>query len=109
MTGLLGRVRCALDILRGAAPAPGPLPTRLVTPPLQSADGAAARQEAALRMMDEDCRGFLLFTFHDGEAEGAERELRMASFVGPDWWPPLVYTLEEIAYARRGYERFQGG
>jgi hypothetical protein len=60
-----------------------------------------ARQEAALKLMDEDCAGFLLLTIHHELVEAGRVDVIAA--VRPEWWPALSETLARIVEAvRRG-------
>jgi hypothetical protein len=101
--GLTDRLVLALDMLLHGPPAAVRASERATLPPrspLKSAKGHAARTEAALRMMDEDCYGFLLFTLHR-EKVGVCAEIRIAEHLHPTWWPAITETLERVAVAER--------
>jgi hypothetical protein len=64
--------------------------------PLGSDEGSGARAEAAMRMMDGDCYGFLLLSVHK-EPVGTVAEIRLAQHMDEAWWPAMAATLERVA------------
>lgn len=63
--------------------------------PLDSDDGFAARQRAAMKLLDGDCHGFLLLTVHrDGSDVKGRIELEAA--LQPHWHPAVARTLERV-------------
>lgn len=101
---LLERVLYALDVLIGSRPPPRRTTVRDVLVagtgnPLSTDAGAAERQEAALRMMDADCHGFVLLTVHD-QPDGIA-VMRVGSFVQEAWWPAVATTLERVVSVAR--------
>lgn len=64
--------------------------------PLESEPGAGARQQAALRMMDPDCYGFLLITIHR-EVIGPRAAIEIAEHLDGSWLPAVATTLERVA------------
>lgn len=68
--------------------------------PLETAEGYQARQDAAMRMMDPDCYGFLLISVHK-EQVGLRAEIEMRNHVDPSWWPAIGETLSRIAQVAR--------
>jgi hypothetical protein len=102
---MIDRLIVALDVLLHGPPSP---PDRRgndraylpAESPLATEEGHAARTEAALRMMDEDCYGFLLFTLHR-ESVGVCAEIRMADYLHPTWWPAVAEALDRVSYVER--------
>lgn len=68
--------------------------------PLETDAGYATRQEAALRMMDPDCYGFLLVSVHR-EAVGLRAEIELHSHIDPSWGPAMAETLDRVAAVAR--------
>ena len=95
------RMRLAADVLvRGPVGSPARRERAFLpaTSPLTTEQGHQARTEAALRMMDEDCYGFLLVTVHR-EKVGVCGEVRMLQHIHPTWWPAIVQTLDRLSEA----------
>lgn len=64
------------------------------------------RQEAALRLMDADCVGYVLLTLHEDESLPATTgHVDLICAVKPEWWPPVAVTLERIIEGVRGRRR----
>lgn len=103
---LLLRLGHAAEALAGGPDpdVPQRVPERVLSEnPLSSERGRGTRQEAALRMMDEDCSGFLLFTIHEPTPDLLQ--VRVASHIAQPWWPPMVATIEDVlAVVRSGAE-----
>ena len=68
--------------------------------PLETDAGYEARQQAALRMMDEDCYGFLLVSVHK-EAVGLRAAIELHSHIDPSWAPAIAETLDRVAAVAR--------
>lgn len=67
--------------------------------PLESDDGEEARRNAAMRMVDEDCYGFLLLTVHrdaGGAGAGVRGHIELAVHLQREWWPAVTKTLRRI-------------
>lgn len=64
--------------------------------PLSRRDGSEARRNAALRMMDDDCYGFLLLTVHR-EAVGLRANIELAQHLQRSWLPAVSATLERVS------------
>jgi hypothetical protein len=69
--------------------------------PLESAEGEEARRNAALRMVDEDCYGFLLLTVHRDAGPSVRGHIELAANLLPEWWPAVTKTLRRIIAAQR--------
>lgn len=67
--------------------------------PLESRDGFNARQAAALKLMDEDCYGFLVLTVH--RDEGVRGRIELAVKLQREWWPAVSKTLRRIVAVQR--------
>lgn len=73
-------------------------PFLAATNPLADGEGYGARQAAALKMMDEDCFGFLLLTVH---GDGVHGRVEISARLQPQWWPAVSKTLERVVGAGR--------
>jgi hypothetical protein len=62
--------------------------------PLATEDGFDARQDAALKLMDEDVYGFLLLTVH--REDSLRGRIELAAQLQPNWRPAINQTLELI-------------
>jgi hypothetical protein len=69
--------------------------------PLESEEGEEARRNAAMRMIDEDCYGYLLLTVHRDAGEGVRGHVELAMNVLPQWWPAINKTLRRIIAVQR--------
>jgi hypothetical protein len=108
MIGCVRRLGFALEVLRFGIPEPLPpcpwesSPRPSVTArlprenPLSSEEGSDDRAEAAMRMMDGDCYGFLLLSVHK-EPTGSVAQIRLAQHMDEAWWPAMAATLERVA------------
>lgn len=94
---MTARLSGAWRVLRGARHASPPRLAAYIPPssPLADEQGASARREAALSMMDPDCYGFLLIAVHR-ERVGVGAEIRLSQHVDRSWWPAICETLEAI-------------
>lgn len=91
---LLGALARAL----GRRPSDPPLATPTIGDQVWTMEGSESRRNAALKMLDDDCRGFLLVTVHhDGEHGRVELALQLRT----DWWPAVAETLERVISAAR--------
>jgi hypothetical protein len=101
------RLGFAAEVLRHGIPDLPPCPWELTprpavvariprTNPMRSDAGAGARAEAAMRMMDGDCYGFLLLSVHK-EPVGVAARIRLAQHMDDAWWPAMAATLERVA------------
>lgn len=88
MRTLLARVRLATDVLlRGPMVEPPPEPPLMpIVDPWTLAELAAARQEAALALLDDDVAGYLLIRFLR-EDVGMRCSVDVAHVMQDDWWP----------------------
>jgi hypothetical protein len=85
---------------------PPPRPSTPLLPdlsPLTDEPAAGQRQDAALKLMDEDCYGFLMLTMHRHEEPKGHFTGRIdfAVALQRDWWPAVVLVLERIIRAMR--------
>lgn len=103
----LDRARVALSVLRHGVPEPTSTWARAMAPafvpadnPTKTDEGMEATREAALRMLDDDCYGYLLLTIHK-EAVGPGGEIRLADHLDSSWWPAVAVTLERVIAAVR--------
>lgn len=67
--------------------------------PLETEEGEEARRNAALRLVDEDCFGFLVLTVH--RDVGVRGHIELAAHLRPDWWPAINRTLRRIIAVQR--------
>lgn len=106
MGGLIERARRALRAFVDGPPPPARRSTDraddhmpAVIPeanPLASEPGSSRRQAAALRMMDEDCYGFLLITVHR-EVIGPCAHIELAEHLQSSWLRAITETLDRVA------------
>jgi hypothetical protein len=61
-----------------------------------------SRQEAALRLMDPDCMGYVLLTVHHDADRAESGRIDLIAAMKPGWWPAVAVTLERIVQAVRG-------
>ena len=110
------RARLALEVLLHGAPEPPrwqPVDEDLLVKtsgevlvavpdvnPLEEDAAAARRRVAALRMMDEDCHGYLLLTIHR-EAFGPRGEIKLAGDIQDEWLPAISLTLRKMLAAAK--------
>lgn len=98
MDWMTDRIRYALRALVDGPPAPSDrMPAVIPTAnPLASEPGSSRRQAAALRMMDDDCYGFLLITVHR-EVVGRCAYIELAEHLQSSWLPAITETLDRVA------------
>jgi hypothetical protein len=82
-------------------PPPHAPPPRVEALDLSGGLNLDSRQEAALRLMDEDCSGYVLLTVHRDEDQPTGR-IDLIAAMRPEWWPAAAATLARIVEAVRG-------
>lgn len=96
----LARLGAAAEILVSGLPAES-RPARLPKyNPMRTAAGEAARTEAAMTLLDEDCVGFLMLTVHK-DPTGESGFIRMHDCLDPDTWPAVGKMCDRIGLAER--------
>jgi hypothetical protein len=97
MDRLIARARRALRAFVEDPSASDVMPALIPTVnPLESEPGSSRRQMAALRMMDDDCYGFLLITVHR-ESVGPLAHVELAEHLESSWLPAIIETLDRLA------------
>jgi hypothetical protein len=94
--------RALAALARAVVGRPPPRPSEPEIPlpavnPLASGDGAQGRRDAALKLLEDDCYGFVLLTVHRRDDRHGRIDLAIAT--DPSWWSAIRVVLGRIITA----------